>query len=524
MDYSNDVIRFDEQAILCLRSLYSEYGYLPYRMSRFEEYGLYAENKAFLSSGEIITFTGANGKLMALRPDVTLSIVKHTLDDGSLKKLYYNEYIYRPDSGDFKEQMQMGLECIGDLGADLMGEVLMLARQSLKELSINSRLDVSHMGFFSALLQCAKLNADQKTTLLRSVSEKNIPEIYALCDEYKLEDSYRDKLAALVMLYGSFDEIIAALREISINDESDSALRELDDVFKVLKSLGVETDVNLDFTIVNDLNYYNGIIFQGFIEGIPKKVLSGGRYDELLRKFNKRSGAVGFAVNLDLLEQQNHQYGIPENTVRAASDKIINVALPKGRLGEDAYAVFESAGYACPDMNEESRRLVFESLENGVRYFWVKPSDVSIYVERGVADIGVVGKDILLEYSSDVYELLDLGMGICRMCIAAEKGYVEQQDRVLRVATKFPNIARNHYEQKGRAIDIITLNGSIELAPLLGLSDVIVDIVETGQTLLENNLEALEKIVDISARLISNKASYKFKHEAIRKLCSSIKK
>ena len=204
--------------------------------------------------------------------------------------------------------------------------------------------------------------------------------------------------------------------------------------------------------------------------------------------------------------------------------KMINVALPKGRLGEKAYAIFEASGYGCPAISEASRKLVFESPENGVRYFWVKPSDVAIYVERGAADVGVAGKDILLEYSPDVYELLDLGIGKCRMCVAAEKGFSDAgiDDRILRAATKFPNIARDHYEKQGREIDIIKLNGSIELAPLLGLSDVIVDIVETGSTLRENNLEPVETIVDISARLVSNKVSYKFNYEAISKLCGKI--
>ena len=203
--------------------------------------------------------------------------------------------------------------------------------------------------------------------------------------------------------------------------------------------------------------------------------------------------------------------------------KVINIALPKGRLGEKAYAIFEAAGYNCPDIYEESRRLVFESPENKVRYFWVKPADVAIYVEHGVADVGVAGKDVLLEYSSDVYELLDLGIGACRMCVAAKKGFSDEgHDRTLRVATKFVAIAREFYRKQGRDIDIIKLNGSIELAPLLGLSDVIVDLVETGDTLRENDLEPIETIVDISARLISNKVSYKFNHKAISNLCDKI--
>lgn len=202
--------------------------------------------------------------------------------------------------------------------------------------------------------------------------------------------------------------------------------------------------------------------------------------------------------------------------------KMINIALPKGRLGEKAYGIFEQIGYGCPSIKENNRKLIFENEENGVRYFWVKPSDVAVYVERGVADIGVVGKDILLEQSSDVYELLDLGIGKCRVAVAGPKGDRMIMDKTVRVATTFPNIAREFYRKQSREIEIIELHGSVEIAPILGMSDVIVDIVETGTTLLENNLEPWEDIVQISARLISNKASYKFKNTQIKEMCEKI--
>lgn len=201
---------------------------------------------------------------------------------------------------------------------------------------------------------------------------------------------------------------------------------------------------------------------------------------------------------------------------------MLNIALPKGRLGEKVYAMFEKAGFECPSIKENNRKLIFENEEYGVRYFWAKPSDVAIYVARGAADVGVAGKDILLEYNPDIYELLDLKTGNCRMAVAAPKGFRDDPSRTLKVATKFSNIASNYYASMGREIDIIHLNGSIELAPILGLSDVIVDIVETGTTLKENNLEVFETIVPISARLIANKASFKFKSEQIERIVASI--
>ncbi len=202
---------------------------------------------------------------------------------------------------------------------------------------------------------------------------------------------------------------------------------------------------------------------------------------------------------------------------------MLNVALPKGRLGEKVYDMFAKAGFECPSIKEESRKLIFENESAGVRYFWVKPSDVAIYVERGAADIGVAGKDILLEYSPDVYELFDLDIGKCRMAVAAPSDFRDNPEKTLKVATKFSNIAQRYYSSKGRDIDIIHLNGSIEIAPILGLSDVIVDIVETGTTLKENNLEVFETIVPISARLIANKSSFMFKSGQIEKIVNSMK-
>lgn len=204
-------------------------------------------------------------------------------------------------------------------------------------------------------------------------------------------------------------------------------------------------------------------------------------------------------------------------------NQMVNIALPKGRLGEKVYAMFEAAGFECAEIHEPGRKLIFENRELGLCFFWVKPSDVAIYVERGAADIGIAGKDILLEYNPQVYELLDLNMGKCRMAVAAKSDFRDNRERTLRVATKFPNIAKQYYADQCRDIDIIKLNGSIELAPLLGLSDVIVDIVETGTTLKENDLVPYETIVPISARLISNKVSYKFKHKTIQAIVDGLR-
>ena len=204
--------------------------------------------------------------------------------------------------------------------------------------------------------------------------------------------------------------------------------------------------------------------------------------------------------------------------------EMISVALPKGRLGEKVYRMFAEAGYPNDEIEKDGRQLVFESPESGIRYFWVKPADVPMYVERGAADIGVSGQDTLMEYEPDVYELLDLKTGICRMAVAAKEDFIDNTARTLRVATKYPNTARAYYSKKGRKIDVIKLSGSIELAPILGLSDVIVDIVETGRTLKENHLKVIDTVAPVSARLIANRAAFRFRRDKIEELIEKLRK
>ena len=277
----------------------------------------------------------------------------------------------------------------------------------------------------------------------------------------------------------------------------------------------------LDLSMADEMEYYNGLVFTGYVAGIPRAVLKGGRYDYLMQRFTPGANAIGFAMYLDELERLAAP--LPPVQQQGGEKTWLNIALPKGRLGNKAYKLLAGAGYSATEDYNDTRRLVVENPDACVRYFLVKPSDVAIYVEHGAADIGIVGKDILTESGADVYELLDTGMGKCRMCVAGPANFADDESRALRVATKFVNIARDHYERRGRDIDIIKLNGSIELAPILGLSDVIVDIVETGTTLRENDLTVIEEFMPISARFIANKASYKFKYAQLTELLNKMK-
>ena len=512
MNISELSLSLNERVIFSLRELYRNAGYLQYKMSKFEEYDLYARNKDFLISDSVITFTDTNGKLMALKPDVTLSIIKHIKEQEGVQKLFYNENVYRisKDNDSFKEIMQVGLECVGNIEDSNISEVITLAAKSLKSISESCVLDVSHLGLLSSVIEGLDISKRETDELIKCVNEKNIAGLKNL----NLPDSAYKAISALASACGKADEVIENLKSKLSGLCDTTPLDELYNVISDIKDKSVLDIIRVDFSVVSDINYYNGIVFKGFIDGVPSAVLSGGQYDKLMKKMKRKSGAIGFAVYLDMLDLAADA---PAN-----DDGMLNIALPKGRLGEKVYNMFEKAGFPCPSIKETNRKLIFENRELGVRYFWVKPSDVAIYVERGAADIGVAGKDILLEYNPEVYELLDLNIGRCRMAVAAKNGFCDNPERTLRVATKFANIARAHYLSKGRDIDIIHLNGSIEIAPILKLSDVIVDIVETGTTLKENDLEVIETVVPISARLISNKTSYKFKAVKIDRVVKEI--
>lgn len=513
MIIDQEILKFEEKVVFSLRSLYSQYGYKPFKMSKFEEYDLYSKNKDFLVSDGVITFNDTNGKLLALKPDVTLSIIKNSRDrKGVTEKYYYNENVYRISgtSHTYKEIMQTGLECIGDISKEDLFEVVQLAVESLARINRNFVLHISDISLLNLLLREYGIGDRQKDTVVASITEKNMEALKKLLNE----DQY-EALHCLIDSADSSQDAVLQIKNIAKSDVSKAAAQQLSDICAFLSSKGYADNISIDFSIAGNDGYYSGIVFKGFINGLSSHILSGGQYDKLMVRMNRTSGAVGFAVYLDSLER------VSEIT---SDNGYINIALPKGRLGEKVYAMFEKAGFDCPSIKEENRKLIFENGEKKLRFFWVKPSDVAIYVERGAADIGVAGKDILLEYAPDVFELLDLNVGKCRMAVAAKKDFCDDTSKTLRVATKFSNIAQTYYAKKCRDIDIIHLNGSIEIAPILGLSDVIVDIVETGKTLLENDLAPYETIVPISARLIANKAAYGFKAQKIEAIKAGLSK
>ena len=490
-----EILSPQERLSLELRHMYEAEGFRLYRMSRFEEYGFYQENRRFLSGGAALTFTDLDGRLMALKPDVTLSIAKNA----GAGSYYYLENVYRPgrDNLGFQEIRQIGLERIGDLDAASVAQVMTLACRSLAAAGTRPALEVGHMGYVTGLLDALQIPHHARRRLLHRVRNKHTR-------DFRLSDT-RD-LETLCALDGEWESVFPKAQALAKNDAMRDALRELETLYSDLSAPdGKSVSLRLNLSLVNDLEYYNGLVFQGFLHGVPRPVLRGGRYDPLAARFQEGVKAIGFALYLDELERVAQ----PERV------GMLSVALPKGRLGDKVYNLLASVGYGSPESYSDTRKLVVENADAGIRYFLVKPSDVAIYVERGAADLGIVGKDILEEKRPDVYELLDTGLGQCRMCVAGPLNGLDVSGRPLRVATKFVRIAKRHFASRGQDIDIIKLHGSIELAPLLGLSDVIVDIVETGTTLKENNLHVLEEFMPISARLIANRSAYQFKRGAI---------
>ena len=509
MEFSIANLQPKERASFALRALYEAAGCRKYHMGRFEEYGLYQENRSFLSSEQVITFTDLDGRLLALKPDVTLSIAKTAQPaPGETLCYYYHENVYRPsaESHTFKEISQMGLEMLGAVGEAQVQQAVCLAARSLDALGAEWVLEVSHMGYLFGLFDALGVPDAARAKLLEKLREKNAHELRAAAGAAGLADA-ADTLCSVLNLCGSYADTLAKAAALCRNDAMRAAVAELEALAVPLEKAGGV--IRLDMTLAGEMEYYNGLVFQGYLKALPRPLLKGGRYDLLLQKFTPGAGAIGFAVYLDELDRLN---AMPPVQHQDTGKVMLNVALPKGRLGDKVYNLLAGIGYGCPEDYNATRKLVVENPAAGIRYFLVKPSDVAIYVEHGAADVGIVGKDILTEAAADVYELLDTGLGRCRMCVAAPAGYRDDPSRPVRVATKFVNIAKRYYASMGRDIDIIKLNGSIELAPILGLSDVIVDIVETGTTLRENGLQVVTEFMPISARFIANKASYQFKH------------
>ena len=501
----------EEQKTIQLKALFHHHHFQRYYLSAFESYDLYLKSRNHQENQEIITFIGSNGQIMALQPDITLSIIKNT-GENEEKRCFYDEDVYRHDykNQEYQRIHQLGVEQIGQLTLEDEQAILKLALDSLAILG-QGTIRFSHQALIDEIVSWFSFN--QKPKVLQALKQKAFHELQDLTTTRAFSKENWQQFKNLLLADEMVHLQIAEALQLFQSKESQDALIELQQLLKNLPS----SALGLDLSIINEEDYYSGCMFQGFLPNVAAPVLLGGRYDQLLLRQGKSQQGIGFAIYLD-----SQLFQETSSTSDLAKSAYIKVALPKGRMAEKVYQYFVKANLCRQNILQDNRQLIFTDEEKHLQFFLVKPSDVAIYVEHGVADIGVVGKDVLMESSPDVLELLDLQLGKCFLAVAGLNDFKIDQTRALKVATKYPQITRNYFAAKGQAVELIQLHGSIEVAPLLGLADVIVDIVETGQTLKENQLKVWQKVAPSSARLVANQSAYRFKAKVINEIVQKV--
>lgn len=508
-------------------------GYQGIETPTFEFFDVFSREVGTVPSRELYKFFDREGNTLVLRPDITPSIAravsKYFHDETPIRLCYMgNTFInYDKYMGRLKESTQLGAELMGDGSVKADVELLSLLIKALKEAGLKEfQVSVGQVMFFKSLLKEAGIDSGTEERLRQLISDKNRFGAEELLSEYELPGELRQIFLEMTGLSGGVEVLVRA-RALTKNEDALKALERLERIYEGLKELSCEAYVSFDLGMLSKYNYYTGIIFRAYSYGYGEPIVKGGRYDTLLSHFGRQLPAIGFAIVIDqLMRAVSRSERVQKDTVDR-KERYLTIALTKGRLAKKTLELLEQTGITCEEMKDpDSRKLIFVNEEKRLKFFLAKGPDVPTYVEYGAADIGVVGKDTLVEEGRKMYEVLDLGFGKCRMCVcgpgeAREKLYHQEQ---IRVATKYPDIAKDYfYNRKHQTVEIIKLNGSIELAPLVGLSEVIVDIVETGSTLRENGLEVLEEIIPLSARMVVNQVSMKMEHERITGLIRDLK-
>ncbi len=512
-----------------LRELFVQHGYAEVETPLLEYYETFAGGASGIAQQQMWKTFDRNGRTLAIRPDNTTPIVRMAagqLRDAPLplRLGYVQDVLAFPQEEHprFCQTAQAGVELLGGSSYQDDAEVLALAIRALQAAGLSSfQIDIGQVDFFLGLMEELGLSGGEQEQLRDCVEQKDMLAIELMLRDARTGPEISRRIMLLPTLYGGV-EVLEQAREITRAPRCLAALERIRSVIDALAAQGLDRFVAIDLGMVQAMHYYSGIIFRGMSGHLGAPLLSGGRYDRLPQEFGLEWPAVGFALDVTqtLLALERQQ--VPKGD---RQPEAVTIALAKGRLAEQALALLEAVGVECGEALHPGRKLVLADPTGAYRFILVKPSDVPTYVERGVADIGFVGKDTLLEENRPLYELLDLGFGACRLCIA---GFPDQRgggitQGNLRVATKYPTVARGYYAAMGQNIEIIKLNGSVELGPLVGLSDVILDIVESGATLRANGLEVLETISHSSARVVVNVVSLKTKGAKIRPLIAALR-
>lgn len=516
-----------------LRKIFENRGYREVKTPGFEFYDVFASNSNYYPQESMYKLNDSRGRLMTVRPDSTIPMARMTAT--KLKgyelplKVYYAQNVFRQQpehKGKSSEIMQMGIEFIGDSSFESDLEMLLTAAESMEKTTTgNFRIEIGHVGIFKVLMDKLKAGQVEKEAIHRYISSKNYAALNDVLDKFPQNKTVKI-LKALPGLFGGMEALKEASELMNGHDKKLTAmLSHMEKIIKYLKKEGLEENVMVDFGLVNQAEYYSSLIFKGYMEGMGEPVLSGGRYDKLFSDFGEDYPATGFAMNVDLLaagllnSKKNGRKSTEESSGK------LRIALTKGRLEKTFIELLEKAGYDCTNIREKGRKLLLTIPDTNIEVFPAKAPDVITYVEHGVCDVGIVGKDTIVEQGGTYYEILDLGIGKCKFALATPKGKDFFSDfGTKRVATKYPKVAADFFEKKGMDVEIIRIEGSVELAPLLSLAEGIVDIVETGTTLKENGLEVTEDIKKISARFIVNITGMKLKKKEIDELTGKLKK
>jgi ATP phosphoribosyltransferase regulatory subunit/ATP phosphoribosyltransferase len=513
-----------------LRNIFEDSGYNYVITPGFEFYDVFSSSELYFPQESMYKLVDDRGRIIVARPDSTIPIAR--LVATKLKgyplplKLCYEQTIFRKNpglSGRSDETMQSGVELIGDSSFRSDIEILTLGIKALSACQTKKlRIEIGHIGVFKLLMENIDTSDDQKAAIHEYIATKNYAALSSKLDKLK-KDRTTDLLKELPKLFGGKEVIAKAEKLFSDYDVRITEMIEyLKKIFCELNKLGFEEYVIIDFGLVNQAEYYSSLVFRGYIESVGEAVLSGGRYDGLLKDFGYDQPATGFAINVDLMTYN----ALKDNGKdRINEDGNLRIALTKGRLEKDAVELFKSMGFDCKNLEEKGRKLLISIANQNIDVLFAKAADVITYVEHGVCDLGVVGMDTIMENGGTFYEVLNLGFGKCKFSLAAPKGvdfYSGYSTK--RISTKYPKVTRDFFEEKGMDVEVIKIEGSVELAPILSLADAIVDIVETGNTLKENGLEIIEDIQELSARLIVNEASMKMKKEKIDSLIEKMDK
>lgn len=511
------------QVVNAIMDVFEAKGYEEVRTPDFE----YADTFGGAVSNQDFRFFDRNNNLLVLRNDMTAPIARLAatrLKAGSdVKRLCYAANLYRYEeiqAGRQCEFEQAGVELLGASGASADAEIISLAIEAMQAAGLEKfTVSLGHVQFINGIAKEAGFTAKQVVELKKALRSHDVVAMEELAASIPgINPQIKALLKDFLFLQGG-PEIIKRLESIISNEECQQAMENLLAIYEELSVKGLAAYVSFDLGLYRSFEYYTGMLFEAYLPDMGYPIAGGGRYDTMMQRFDLNCPATGFALGIDRIMLA---LGRNEDSL----DEYITIAMPKGKLFKKSLAYLEKAGYSAENVVEDSRKLVITNEETRVRFIIAKTVDVPTYVEYGAADIGIIGKDVLLEQGKDVVELIDLGFGRCRLMMAVPeaKRRAKLTDYAhVRAATKYPNCAKRYFNKLGIQAEVVKLNGSIELGPIVGVSEVIIDIVETGRTLKENQLVEVDSIFTATARVIANRASFKLKFNRLHKLVTDLR-